>query len=121
MENGKWKIPSQRDAAGGFDVYSPNVTGGLSLNHDLDPIIDVDSLCRGLPGKWHAADGVPAVTSSIFHLTSYINDACGFDAGVFTYQGVDHKELDLIVWCRLSGVVELILFDSTGDGEAIKA
>ena len=61
------------------------------------------------------------LTSSIFHLTSYINDACGFDAGVFTYQGVDHKELDLIVWCRLSGVVELILFDSTGDGEAIKA
>ena len=30
----------------------------LSLNHDQNSIMDVDSLCRGLVGKGHAVDGV---------------------------------------------------------------
>ena len=98
----------------------------LSLNHDLVTVVDVDSLCRGLLGKWHAADVVPALAHIVHSPISifYLDDARGgwFDAGVFAYQAVGDIELDLVDWCRLSGVVELILvvFDSAGDGEIIE-
>ncbi len=87
--------------------------------------MDVDFLCRGLLGKWHAVDGVPALTPIVHPPISiyYLDDACGgFGAGVFAYQSVGNKELDLIDWYRLSGIVELILvvFDSAGDGEVVQ-
>ena len=95
------------------------------LFFNLFTVVDVDSLCRGLPGKGHAVDSVPALAPIVHSPISvfYLDDACGFGAGVLAYQAIDHIELDLILWYRLSGVIELILvaFDSAGDGETIEA
>ena len=71
----------------------------ISLTHDLLTVVDVDSLCRGLPGKGHAGDGVPALAPIVHSPISIFNldDACGFGAGVLAYQALGHMELDLIL------------------------
>ena len=50
----------------------------ILLNHLFFPIINVDTLRRGLRGELAAMQVVPAVTSYIFHIPSYINNSRRF-------------------------------------------
>ena len=61
----------------------------------------------GFRVRGHAVDSVPALAPIVHSPISvfYLDDACGFGAGVLVYQAIDHIELDLILWYRLSGVM----------------
>ena len=95
--------------------YLPFYFFTFLLNHPLFTIINVDTLRRRLRGELATLQVVPAVTSYIFHIPSYINNSRCFAIAA----EVQNEGVNLLLWTFTKIHVEVAtegIHDSVGAG-----